>query len=216
MLIDSFVWRDQNTNLAMYPPILESRSPVRQVWVCCSWMRGAAFPTHLGSTDTQGPRLLRIFWKKAMKWSGVSGIPMSRAVALGIKFLLQGWCRDHSHLPTGQNVFIKFLVLLPWGLDWYLRQPSLATTTPGKKICWVYIVFLQEDLLSYWLFLFLFYLFQPKNLLNLSRARNLSLKSERRIVTQTTFLFLKKARAGVKGKWDKTYLGLWSQSKKKI
>lgn len=84
-----------------------------------------------------------------------------------------------------------------------------------KKICWVYIVFLQEDLLSYWLFLFLFYLFQPKNLLNLSRARNLSLKSERRIVTQTTFLFLKKARAGVKGKWDKTYLGLWSQSKKK-
>lgn len=84
-----------------------------------------------------------------------------------------------------------------------------------KKICWVYIVFLQEDLLSYWLFLFLFYLFQPKNLLNLSRARNLSLKSERRIVTQTTFLFLKKARAGVKGKWDKTYLGLWSQSKKR-
>lgn len=51
-----------------------------------------------------------------MKWSGVSGIPMSRAVALGIKLLLQGCCRDHSHLPTGQDVFIKFLVSCPGGL----------------------------------------------------------------------------------------------------
>lgn len=59
-----------------------------------SWRR-AAFPTHLNSTDTQGARLLRIFWKKTRKWPGVSGIPVSRVVALRIELFLQGCCRAY-------------------------------------------------------------------------------------------------------------------------
>lgn len=84
------IWKtDQNISLSM-----GGRSPAQQVWVGWSYMR-AAFPTHLGSTDTQGARLLRFFWKKARKWPGVSGRPVSRVVASGLQ--LQYGIRDHSN-----------------------------------------------------------------------------------------------------------------------
>ena len=171
-------------------------------------MRRAAFPTHLCSTDTQGARLLWIFWKKARKWPGVSWIPVSRIVALQTEFLLQGCGGDHSHLSVSHKVFIKFLPPLScWGVAYNSRWPYSATTSPWKIFPSLYTLAAIRLIILLTLSILILFMPAKKNPLYLSRDGKVSLKGEWRILTHA-FLFLRNGQAWVR---EKRYLELRSQ-----